>query len=128
MAACLCEVAETLSPFLYELFVVCAQLVQEDWNELVNVVHDLGLARDVEDLIQGDEDTELFIFPWAFQLQPEFLKDVVCLLRVLLEVLEQLYGGLLLHLHVLVLEVEPNTCKLHIYSFLRTCRIYNLSS
>ena len=70
----------------------------------------------MEDLIQGDEDTELFVFPWAFQLQSEFLKDVVCLLRVLLEVLEQLYGGLLLHLHVLVLEVEPNTCKLHIYS------------
>ena len=71
---------------------------------------DLGLARDVQNLVQSDEDAELLVFPRTLQLEPEFLKDVIGLFGVLLEVLEQLYGGLLLDLDVLVFQIEPNAC------------------
>ena len=71
---------------------------------------DLGLARDVQNLVQSDEDAELLVFPRTLQLEPEFLEDVISLFGVLLEVLEQLYGGLLLDLDVLVFQIEPNAC------------------
>ena len=110
LASCLGQIAQTLGSFLHELFVVSAQLVEEDRNELVDVVDDLGLAGDVQNLVQGDEDAELLVFPRALELEPELLEDVVGLFGVLLEVLKQLYGGLLLDLDVLVFKIEPNAC------------------
>ena len=40
----LCKVAQALSALLNQFTVVDAQLVQEDWNKLVNIMDDLGLS------------------------------------------------------------------------------------
>lgn len=45
------QVAEALGTLLDELSVVVGQLVQQDGNQLVDVVDDLGLARDAKNLV-----------------------------------------------------------------------------
>ena len=66
-------------------------------------MHNLRLSRYMQDFVEGNEDTELLVFPRAFKLESEFLEDVVRLLRVFLQVLKQLDGSLFLDLDVLTL-------------------------
>ena len=53
------QVAKTLSAFFDELAIVDLQLAEQHWDKLVDVVDDLGLARYMQDLVQGEKDAEL---------------------------------------------------------------------
>ena len=84
LASSLSQVPKALGALLNQLAVVDPQLVQHHGDKLVDVVHDLGFAGNVENLIQGEKDAELLFVLARVQLLQELLKDSVGLLRVLL--------------------------------------------
>jgi hypothetical protein len=77
---CLGQIAKAFCAFLDELWVVSSELVEHDWNQLIDVVNDLGLSRDSQYLVQSQENTEFFLFFAALQLDPEMLKDIIFVL------------------------------------------------
>ena len=58
----------------------------------------LCLARNVQNLVKGEEDAELLLVLALLELLEDLLKDSIRLLLVLLQILIQLNGCLLLHL------------------------------
>ena len=73
---------------------------------------DLRLSRDVQDLVKREEDAELLLVLAGIKLLQELLENAICLLRVLLEVLVKLDGGLFLDLMHFGFQADPDLGEL----------------